>query len=297
MTRPWIFPGLKPADLPGRAADIRAAYEAHGVVVFPGLLAGDPALNGYLDALRYLFGQVMGRHGETVAPGEDLGDILVRLHRLAPADGRIVADMGTQSNKLLEANRVKYADFVVGLLRLAFGPEAVLATPQAGDTLHLFMPGQEFHRYNLPVHQDYQYLMQSPRQATLYLGLSKPFEAAGGLEYWPGSQRLGVLKSTRSATGAYEVVDGEPLLRDFPQEQYFWEIGDVALFDSLMCHRSIPNTTTDKGRVVQIFRYSDLSDAAAAGYDWQSTVYPRRGVRFEDIYPELYVEPAPAEPG
>jgi hypothetical protein len=179
------------------------------------------------------------------------------------------------------------------LLRLAFGPEAVLATPQAGDTLHLFMPGEEFHRYNLPVHQDYPYLMQSPAQATLYLGLSKPHPGAGGLEYWPGSQRLGVLPCGFNAHGAFEVSDSERVLRPYDREQYYWEVGDVGLFDSLMCHRSIPSTAPDRGRVVQIFRYSDLRSAVAESYDWQSAAYPRRSVRFEDIHPDLLLPAGP----
>jgi hypothetical protein len=52
------------------------------------------------------------------------------LKAIAALDGQIVADMGTQHNKLVEANRLKYADFVVQLLKLAFGPEAILASPK-----------------------------------------------------------------------------------------------------------------------------------------------------------------------
>lgn len=292
-SRPWLFPGLTVADVPVWAADIGEAYRRHGLVVFPGMLAGHPALEGFLAAVRYLFGRILARYGEDVGADEDLGDILVRLKAIAPLDGRIVADMGTQHNKLVEANRLKYADFVMELLRLAFGPDAVLATPQAGDTLHLFMPGEEFHRYNLPVHQDYPYLMQSPAQATLYLGLSKPHPGAGGLEFWPSSQRLGVLPCAFSANGAFEVVDSERVLAGFPREQYYWEVGDVGLFDSLMCHRSIPSTAPDRGRVVQIFRYSDLRSAAAEACDWRSTVYERRSATFEAFHPDLFRPPQP----
>lgn len=285
---PWVFPGLAPEDIPARAADIRAAYERYGVVIFPGMLIRHPALHGFLAATRYLFRRLFARYGGEVADDEDLGDILVRLKAIAPLDGRIVADMGTQHNKFVEANRLKYADFVMQLLALAFGPDAVLATPQAGDTLHLFMPGEEFHRYNLPVHQDYPYLMQSPAQATLYLGLSRPYPGAGGLEYWPGSQRLGVLPCGFNATGAFEVADHAQTLANFPIHQFYWDVGDVGLFDSLMCHRSIPNCVEDRGRVVQIFRYSDLRHVAAETYEWRSSHYERRGARFEDAHPELF---------
>jgi hypothetical protein len=292
MQRPWLFPDMTLEALPSHADAIKAAYERHGLVVFPGMLADYAPLHGYLAAARYLFDRILRRHGHSVAPDEDLGDIIVRLKAIAPLEGRIVADMGTMHNKFVEANRLKYADFVMDLLRLAFGPEAVLATPQAGDTLHLFMPGEEFHRYNLPIHQDYPYLMQSQRQATLYLGLSRPHPDAGCLEFWPGSQELGVLKCAFNPNGSFEVVGAEAVLRDYPRERYFWEIGDVGLFDSLMCHRSVPSTAPDKGRVVQIFRYSDLRSEEAEGYDWQSAIYHRRGAIFEETFPELF---APTE--
>ena len=291
MPKPWIIEGASVGDIASRMDEIAAAYAAHGLVVFPGLLKGDTRLTGFLDGVRYLFDRILARHGERVAAGEDLGDIIVRLQRVAALDGRIVADMCTQHNKLVEANRLKYNDFVIQLLHMAFGREAVLATPQAGDTLHLFMPGEEFHRYNLPVHQDYQYLMQSPRQATLYLGLSRPYRDAGGLEFWPGSQSLGVLACDKTETGAFHVLDAERQLSGFPKEQAYWEVGDVGLFDSLMCHRSIPNTSTGHGRVVQIFRYSDLRSAEAEAFDWRSATYERRGVTFEDVFPQLFVGP------
>ena len=288
MSHPWVFAGLKPADIPGRLGDLGAAYRQHGLVVLPGLLVEDPDFQGFLEGVRYLLGRIFARHGETLKPGVDIGDAIVRLKQIAPLDGQIVADMGTQHNKLAAANRVKYADFVMHLLSEVFGSQAVIATPQAGDTLHLFMPGEEFHRYNLPIHQDYPYLMQSPRQATLYLSLSREHDGVGGLEYWPGSQRLGVLPADRNEHGSFRVVDGEALMSSFPCVRYSWAVGDVALFNSLLCHRSIPTTSRDRGRSVQIFRYSDLNDPTAEAYDWRSTVYERRGVTFETAHSDLF---------
>lgn len=152
------------------------------------------------------------------------------------------------------------------------------------------MPGEEFYRYNLPIHQDYQYLMQSPRQATLYIGLSSLVADVGGLEYWPQSHRLGVLPTDRNENGSYRVVNGDELMKDFPREHYLWDVGDVSLFDSLLCHRSIPNTSPNCGRSVQIFRFSDLNDPTAERYNWRSTTYERRGVSFETENQELYSE-------
>jgi len=285
---PWVFKGLTPSDVIKHIDELSGSYNEYGVVVMPGLLAADPNFLHFLNDLRSLFKCIFARHGQQVAQGEDIGNLIARLKTIAPLDGRIVADMGTQPNKLVSANRVKFADFVIQLLDAVFGPDALVATPHAGDTLHHFMPGEEFHKYNLPIHQDYQYLMQSPKQATLYLGLSRPYDNVGGLEYWPGSHKLGVLSTDRNENNSFRVVNGENLMKEFPSESYLWDVGDVSLFDSLLSHRSIPNTSTDRGRAVQLFRFSDLNNQAAEKYDWRSTTYERRGVRFETEHADLY---------
>jgi hypothetical protein len=285
---PWIFDDMSPAQIAGKLDVIGAAYAEYGVVLFPRLLKQDPLLSGFIGSVRYLFARILAKHGEKVASHEDLGDLLVRLRRVAPLEGRAIADMGTQPNKLVEANRLKYSDLVLQLLGAAFGPDAILATPHSGDTLHLFMPGEEFHKYNLPIHQDYQYLMQSPTQATLYLGMSTPHEGVGGLEFWPGSHKLGVLQSDRNEHGSFRVIQGERVLKDLEMVEYFWDVGDIALFHSLLCHRSIPNRTPDRGRVVQLFRFSDLRDPVSESFQWRSTVYERRSVKFEEVHPDLF---------
>jgi hypothetical protein len=293
--RPWILPGLRLEDLKTRLAEIVAIWREHGMVIFPGLLAGDARLAGYGAAVRYMFETILARHDATAPDPElSLGDLLVRVGQVAALDGRFVADMGTQPNKFAEANRLKFCDEVMDLLYAAWGQDAVLAVPQAGDTLHLFLPGESFNQYALPVHQDYPYLMQSPQQMTLYLGLSDRHADVGGLEYWPGSHRLGVLPAAFNENGHLDIVDHRRLLEDFEAETYSTGFGDLAVFDSLICHRSIANRTRDRARIVQLFRYSNLRNATAESYSWQSTAYPRRSVGFETAHPELFIAERPA---
>ena len=54
---------------------------------------------------------------------------------------------------------------------------------------------------------------------------------------------------------------------------------------------SIPSSAPDRGRVVQIFRYSDLRHPVAETYDWRSTWYQRRSVAFKDFHPDLFIAP------
>lgn len=284
---PWVLEGLKPANIAEKSKIIQTIYQTHGVVIFKALLKGEPDFELYLSDLRWMFSRLYARHSRTL-PSDDLGEIIATLATFDPEAGQIVADMGTQPNKFFSANRVKFSAWMSAALEAILGPDAVIATPHAGDTLHLFMPGKGFHKYNLPIHQDFQYLMQGPRQTTLYIGLSNPHLGVGGLEYWPGSHKLGILMSEYNENGHWRVVDSERVLGEIDSREAFWEVGDVAIFDSLMCHRSIENETMDKGRVVQILRFSDLTHPASERVNWRSTVYPgRRSVTFEQAFPEL----------
>ena len=96
-----------------------------------------------------------------------------------------IYDIGTGPAKLLSAMRLKLHPTFVGLARAVFGTSAVLASPTLSDTLHVFPPGAENFRFNLPIHQDYPYLMQSPAQLTLWvivsnLGVPESF----AFSYW-----------------------------------------------------------------------------------------------------------------
>jgi len=287
---PFILNGLKPADIAANAEMIQSIYETYGVVVFTKLLQGDPYFERYLSDLRWMFSRLYARHGRKLE-SDDLGDIIATLATFDPRAGMIVADMGTQPNKFVSANRVKFSNWMNAALEAILGTGAVIASPHAGDTLHLFMPGREYYKYNLPIHQDFQYLMQSPKQVTLYIGMSNPHFGVGGLEYWPCSNKLGILQSSLDENRHWKVVDSERKLEGMDSHKAFWQIGDVAIFDSLMCHRSLRNETNDKGRVVQILRFSDLTHDDSERINWSSSVYPgRRSTTFEEAFPELVRE-------
>lgn len=274
-------------------AKIAEIYDEFGAVIFPGLFSKYDIYETYLSDLRKVMGKIIRRHTQDPLP-DDIGELLIALVKHQPLDGRIITDIGTQPNKFFSFNQLKYAGWIKALVDELFGPDSITLTPQAGDTLHFFPPGEKFHRYNLPPHQDYQYLMQSPKQMTFYMGISDYKEGVGGLKIWEKSHKLGVLKSTTNEFGAYEVYDWEKTLQDYKTQDLFWNAGDFGVFDSLLAHSSIPSTSKTASRVVGIFRFSDINHPVAESYDYYSTTYDRRGVKFMDNNPELFVPYSPS---
>ena len=290
MTRPYVLNGITPDNFITYLDDILPLYSEYGVVILPSFFTQDECYNRYLDELAFVFDDVLKRHADIDSKGLELGEKLLLMSQKKPELGKIIADLGTQHNKFFSFNKIKYADFLDKFMTSLWGNDCIIVTPQAGDTLHLFPPGKTFHRYNLPPHQDYHYLLQSPQQITAYFGISNYKNDVGGLRIWEKSHKMGILASDKNEFGAFEVYDWENILINCYTHDYHWERGDFGLFDSLLAHSSIPNMTENATRIVQIFRYSNLNDDIARGYDYYSTAYERRGRLFVDEHKELFIE-------
>ena len=282
----YILPNYNPKLLIKNKKYISELYNEYGVVIFPNFFKDNKAFSNYINDLSWTFKQIILRHTTDPIP-EDLGDKLVLLNQLKALDGKIISNLGTQPNKFNSFNQVKYSSCVDAIIKEIYGAKSVLATPQARDTLHFFPPGSAYNKFNLRPHQDYQYLLQSPSQITFYLGLSEYKENVGGLKLWEKSHKLGILPTIKNEFGAFEVKDSETVLSEYQTMDYNWRVGDFGLFDSLLSHSSITNTSQDSGRIVQIFRFSDLNNSQSKQYDFKSCTYKRDGILFSDIHSSL----------
>jgi hypothetical protein len=288
--KPYIFPNYNPESFVANIDKIADVYRNYGVAIFPGFLDYDGNYLTYIRELEFLFDDLIERKIGRDSRALEIGDKLSLLASIEPLLGKIIANLGTQHNKFFSFNKIKYCDYIQKFLGVVWSESALMVTPQAGDTLHLFPPGKQFQKFNLPAHQDYQYLMQSPRQITMYFGISEYHEGVGGLRIWERTHLLGILKSHKNHNNAFEVHNWEQLLEGYQTYDYFWRRGDFGIFDSLLAHSSIPNTTEDRGRIVQIFRYSDINDDVARSFNYGSTTYPRQGCNYEDVHNDLYVQ-------
>ncbi len=286
-SKEYILNGLTPLNVEKSLDEINELIHEYGVVIFPNFYSSDDTYLRFYKDLQKSINFICENHGLGVEVGE-LGEALSRVLNQNPEVGRLIANLGTQPNKFASFNELKFSSLLSQIASNYFGTSSLVMTPQAGDTLHIFPPGNRFHQYNLPIHQDYQYLMQSPSQLTFYLGISEYKENVGGLRFWERSHADGVIRSTKNQNGAYVLQDESFDPHRYEEVTTAWNSGDLGIFHSLLCHSSIPNTSNDHTRIVQIFRFSDCNDEIAKSYDFQSTSYPRRGVEFESVHSELF---------
>ena len=73
--------------------------------------------------------------------------------------------------------------------------------------------------------------------------------------------------------------------KKYSSENFYFDKGDFAIFNSLLQHEGIQNHSKCT-RIVQLIRYSNLFNQKSSSYYWQSTQESkkRKSIGFEDIY-------------
>ena len=96
----WIFPELTPQTAVLKLNEIATAYRKYGIVVLPGFFNKEPDFECYVETIRYLFVKLLSRYN-IQSKEKDIGDLLMELQKVAPLDGKIITDLGTQHNKFI----------------------------------------------------------------------------------------------------------------------------------------------------------------------------------------------------
>jgi hypothetical protein len=176
-------------------------------------------------------------------------------------------EMGTCPNKFLSGEKLffnpaiieKTNEFFTNNRNKANQEEPLLVKPYKGETLHVFTPGKSQFKYNLPIHQDYQYLGQSSDQLTYWLFLTGRKET-GGVRVFPGTHKFGIAKCTQNDHGHHKVTASQ--YPDF-DANYFEDFGgkqfQLLALNSLTWHQSLRSVSEDSVRLTYIWRISNLN--------------------------------------
>ncbi len=288
MAQPFIFPEYTLADVEKNCAHLAKIFQQFGVIIMPNLFTENEFFQHYLDDLKRLTKVLYQKVNMDFNENSNFDDLISTLAKVDQSLPKYLADMGTQPNKLISANLLKYQPEILSLITAILGQDAIFATPAAGDTLHFFIHGEFFQRYNLPIHQDYPRLMQSLDQITLFFSLNHQHEEVGGLYYWPESHQEGLMPIKNNDKNYYEVVLNDEILNKYQRHEMRLGFGDVAIFHSLLWHQTIANTSAEHSRIVQLFRYANINNEMAHNTFWQSTTYPRPSLEFIKIFPDLF---------
>jgi hypothetical protein len=283
------FRNRHPAFLIEERERLQRLFDETGVLFFPGLLREDPLFLAYVEDLTELARTLLIGCAQEPDPDAGLAETVTRL---AKADRKLagtIYDIGTRPAKLLSGMLLKCHPAFVAFCRAVFGEGAIIATPSLSDTLHVFPPGEDSFRFNLPIHQDYPYLLQSPAQITFWVNFLPPAPNVGGISVWVGSHRLGICPTRKNEMGHLEVCLTDGTMDVMPSADLTCDVGDVVIMHSLLLHRSNHNLTADQTRIVQLFRYSDLRDSQSRAIHWASAEHGGRGASFAVCHPDKFL--------
>jgi len=135
-------------------------FEKYGVVIFRGFFNNDLIFEKYYEDLKNLTKIIIKKKKLKINNRLDLNELITQLSKNNRKEVGYIYDLGTRPMKLLRRINLKNHPKIISLINVFFKNKSILANPHLGETLHIFPPGKENYKYNLPMHRDYPYLMQ-----------------------------------------------------------------------------------------------------------------------------------------
>lgn len=267
---------------------VKQSYEKDGYIFLPKFLEDDSLFLDYLQDIKKLFSRFYKR--EKININKSYDEILNYVIEKEATIGKMVCNFGTQPNQFMSGNVLKYHPLFLKIVKKLYGNDTLIGVPASGDTLHIFPYTDGFKKYFLPIHQDYPYLMQSPTQLTILIGLTEYRPGIGGVKIYGGSHQLGIRPTTKNKDGHFQSIVTDEELNTYGCQEFMLDRGDVVFFHSLMLHQSVHNTSK-YCRSSQLFRFSKLNEPAAKYDNYLSTHYSRNSSDFINKKNKFWVEP------
>ena len=93
------------------------------------------------------------KYGFQIQKTNSLSQLITQLSKNYRSDIGLLYDLGTRPIKLLSGTRLKCHPLILKIIDNLM-PNCVVGFPYQGETLHIFPPGNDNFKYNLPMHQD-----------------------------------------------------------------------------------------------------------------------------------------------
>ena len=287
MKKPFEFEHVRSTNF-DNFDDYLEIFKKYGVVIFRNFFEYDELFIKYYNDIKELAFLIAKKHSLKIDFDKPLNEILTEISKTNREEIGFIYDLGTRPIKLLSGTNLKSHPAVMKMVELIMGKDSIIGHPYLGETLHIFPPGKENFKHNLPMHQDYPYIMQSPEQLTAYINLGSIIknEKNGGIRIWLGSHKEGLTSSIKLPSGPRITGNAAFFIDNYDSLDISFDKGDFAIFDSLLQHEWIQNHT-DCTRIVQLVRYSNLSNKTSVDYSWISCQVNSKDDEFSKAHPDL----------
>ena len=155
---------------------------------------------------------------------------------------------------LIELYKLAYSDLILDTLKKLDIKKPLVCTRPVLFFNHKNLAKQTQY-YKTPLHQDYPTILSSLDSVVVWVPLINVNKSNGSIIIYPGSHKLGELKSLKTDTGFAEVNIPDKFVPLQPE----LEIGDIAIFSTFLVHKS-GEIKNDQIRWSCHFRYTNLLD-------------------------------------
>jgi ectoine hydroxylase-related dioxygenase (phytanoyl-CoA dioxygenase family) len=261
-------------------------YDKYGVLIFRDFFYKDKIFDKFYNEIKTLVKTIIRQNNLKINSKHNLNKLITEVSKTNRKDIGYLYDLGTRPLKLLSGIDLKNHPIIIKIVKKLMKKKSIIANPYLGETLHIFPPGKDNFKYNLPMHQDYPYIMQSPEQITSYINLGKlQSHGNGGIKVWLGSHKEGISDSKKLKNGLRITKNNKFFLKKYQFESFYFDKGDFAIFNSLLQHEGIQNHSSCT-RIVQLIRYSNLLDKESISYKWRSAEEEKKrdSIKFENVH-------------
>ncbi len=243
------------ADLGDGSAAVEALRQ-DGVVILKG------GFGDYATEIRDYIRHALSLYAGEVPSPEDLSDAMIAQ---AAKDRKSLSHVYEICKNVLPCRAIGCDDRLINIAKRYMDTDHIVIQPHdnilrmdlPNETARL--PSEDKTSRLLPWHQDYPYIQGSERSLTVYLSTQDSGEY-GALDVALGSHTDGVFESLYyESDHQYHFEVAPHVLEQFPIIPAHLSFGDILIFDMMLAHRSVPNTTGACRYNLQV-RISNLLD-------------------------------------
>jgi ectoine hydroxylase-related dioxygenase (phytanoyl-CoA dioxygenase family) len=250
-------------DLPDIKA-MKSAYKNFGVIILKNFFSNDSIYEAYDKDLKKII-KLAYKHQKYEVPNSN------KIKYLRENSNSVlgsILDLGSKNNKILSGIKLKSSDKIVNIVKSLLGSD-LIGTMSVSDRLIMATNLKKENKWWQNIHMDYNYVMQTKESLTAHIGLGTG-KNNGGVGFYLKSHKIKNLPLYIDDHGFHQIEKDffiNNIEKKYTEIEFLHLPKSIIFFDSRLLHYTIKNTS-NKIRMTQIFRYSNLKSQEAISKNW-----------------------------
>ena len=245
---------------------LKKTYKEYGIIIIKNFFKNDSIFDSYDKDLKKIINLV---YKAKKIKKIDTNKILhLRKNEDSILGG--ILDLGSKNNKIISGIKLKCSDKIIDIVQVLLESNLV-GTMSVSDRLVMSTNLEKEKKWFQGVHMDYNYVMQTKKSLTTHIALGSS-KNCGGIAFYLKSHKIKKLPLYIDKAGYHQIEKdyfNNNIENKYSKIEFLHEPKSIIFFDSSLLHYTIKNNS-QKARITQVFRYSDLKSQEAINKNWIS---------------------------